>query len=270
MADGFWSQAGTLLTGQGSSWKDLGKTLKTEVTDAAPALMAIGAINSAIGSFYQTKSAQISYDHQAKMAEMNAKMQATQAAYQAQSRGLQSQMAAVQMLSQASAARFSAAISGVNAAQAEFQAQTILEAGAREIGRATMAAGQRRGRTKASLAARGIQAGVGTAAEIVASGDIVSEIDALTLNANRVRQAAQARMQRVQAEPEQRMATAQARGLEGMADVTEAYAAQMPGLSRQWERYGAGISIPSPSAGSPWLAAGTSLLTGLGSLALLR
>jgi hypothetical protein len=52
-----------------------------------------------------------------------------------------------------------------------------------------MAAGQAKSSAKASMAARGIQGGVGSAAEVVGSMDLIKEIDRMTMSANSVRQA---------------------------------------------------------------------------------
>jgi len=120
-----------------------------------------GALNSAIGSFYAAKTQKY------------------------------------QLKSQKLAAEFQRSMSALNARNAEVQAQNIMEAGQRQIGQYTMRAGQQKGAARASLAARGVQAGVGSAAEVMATGDVVTEIDVLTINSNTVRQAAAARMQGV-------------------------------------------------------------------------
>lgn len=122
---------------------------------------AFGAVNSAIGSYYAAQSQQ----NQLKMQAQNL--------------------------------RFQAQMSALNARQAEFAAQQATMAGQQAIGRYTMAAGQQKAGARASLAARGIQAGVGSAAEIMASMDLVKEVDRLTMNANLVRQAEAIRMQGV-------------------------------------------------------------------------
>ena len=124
-------------------------------------LSAIGAINGAIGSYYAAESQK----NQLKMQAQNL--------------------------------RFQAQMSALNARQAEFAAQQATMAGQQAIGRYTMAAGQQKAGARASLAARGIQAGVGSAAEIMASMDLVKEVDRLTMNANLVRQAEAIRMQGV-------------------------------------------------------------------------
>jgi hypothetical protein len=90
-------------------------------------MSVFGAVNSAIGSFYAADS------------------QKTQLKMQAQNQ------------------RFQAQMSAINARGAEMQAQQSLLAGERAIGQYTMGAGQRRASATASMAARGIQGGVGSA-----------------------------------------------------------------------------------------------------------
>lgn len=128
---------------------------------AGPMLAVFGAINSAVGSYYQAQAAEYQYK------------------------------------SQASNLAFQSDMAKINQRRAEFQAYTIMEAGARQIGAQTMKAGQVKGAATASMAARGIQLGVGSAAEVIATTDLMKEIDTLTLNTSRVRAAEEAKMQAV-------------------------------------------------------------------------
>ena len=124
-----------------------------------PIMSIFGAANSAIGTFYQAKSAQN------------------------------------QLKSQALNQQFQSEMSAINAKSAEFGAQQSLLSSERQIGRYTMAAGQAKSSAKASMAARGIQGGVGSAAEVVGSMDLIKEIDRMTMSANSVRQAESIRNQ---------------------------------------------------------------------------
>lgn len=99
--------------------------------------------------------------------------------------------------STASSLEFQAEIAAINARMAERTAQSILQAGQDEQGRLSARAGQIKSKQKTRQAARGVQIGVGSAAEEVASTDIVKETDMLTINANAVRQAWAARTQSV-------------------------------------------------------------------------
>ena len=138
-------------------------------------LMAVGAVEKSIGSFYAAKNAQI----QARMQEQNF--------------------------------LFQQRMSSIAARQAEFQAQGIMEAGQRQIGAYTMQAGAAKSQAKTQLAARGIQAGKGSAAEIMATFDLIKEIDAMTINANTVRAAEAQRMAATRAQTQGIMAGASAR-----------------------------------------------------------
>lgn len=59
-----------------------------------------------------------------------------------------------------------------------------------------MAAGQARASAQTAIAGRGIEGGVGSAAEVIGSMDIIKEIDKLTMDANAVREEQALRTQR--------------------------------------------------------------------------
>ncbi len=101
-----------------------------------------------------------------------------------------------QLESQASSMRFQADISQLNAVQAEFTAQQILRAGQQKQGQIGLRAGKIKSSQRASLAARGIDLGVGSAVETIATTDLMKEIDMLTVNSETVRSAEAARLQR--------------------------------------------------------------------------
>jgi hypothetical protein len=143
-----------------------------------------------------------------------------------------------QLDSQASSMRFQSDISELNAAQAEFTAQQIMRAGNLKQGQISLRAGKIKSSQRASMAARGIDLGVGSAVETIATTDLMKEIDMLTVNADTVRSAESARQQR------QNYLTASA-----MQDVS---ASNLAG---------------SASTISPFMAAGTSILGSAGSVA---
>lgn len=105
-----------------------------------------------------------------------------------------------QLKSQAMSAEFAAAMSALNARRAEQDAQELLAAGRGEIGRLTMAGGQRLASLRVSAARRGVDGSSGSAAEVQASERIVTTIDAMTIDRNTVRAANQARAQAVNAQ----------------------------------------------------------------------
>jgi hypothetical protein len=119
-----------------------------------------GAIQGAIGSYFNAKSQQL------------------------------------QLESQASSLEFQADMSRLNAVQAEFTAQQIMRAGNLKQGQVSLRAGKIKSSQRASMAARGIDLGVGSAVETIATTDLMKEIDMLTVNAETVRSAEAARLQR--------------------------------------------------------------------------
>jgi len=130
-----------------------------DIQSAGLILQMFGALTGAVGSFYAAKSQ--SY----------------------------------QMKSQAKNLEYQQTMSNINARMAEEEAQSIMQAGEREIGQYTMRAGQAKASQQVVQAASGIQAGVGSAAETMASMEYVKQVDSLTINSNRVRAASAARMQ---------------------------------------------------------------------------
>ena len=75
----------------------------------------------------------------------------------------------------------------LNKRMLENQAQHIGRAYNKQIAIRTMKAGQAISRSKASFAARGIQMGVGSTANVFASAELMKEIDRLTMNTNKVK-----------------------------------------------------------------------------------
>ncbi len=90
---------------------------------------------------------------------------------------------------QKSALKFQAKMADTNARIAELGAQSTLMQGQSEVGRLTMRAGAIKSSQRASMAANGIDLGVGNAAELQASTDLMKEIDSNQITANAVRNA---------------------------------------------------------------------------------
>lgn len=105
-----------------------------------------GAINSMVGTYYQSRAQASALEHQAAMAEINARI-------------------------------------------SEVGAQSALLAGQKESGRLTMRAGKVKSAQRVALAANGVVLGEGNAAELIASTDILKEIDANQIMANAVQSA---------------------------------------------------------------------------------
>jgi len=173
------------LAGSGSSGMTGGETLMT----GGMIVAALGAVNGAIGSYYAAES------------------QKNQLKMQAQNQ------------------RFAAQMSAINARQAEFAAQQTTRAGKLAIGRYTMAAGQQKASAQASMAARGLQAGVGSTRDVVASMDLIKELDVLTMDSNIVRQAEALRMQKTNYTTQGVMAGTSANNLLATANTISPFSA---------------------------------------------
>lgn len=117
----------------------------------------LGGVNSAIGTFYAAKTAQ--YEEK----------------------------------SQASSLAFQSDLAAINSSRAEMTAESIEEAGKSQIASYTMRAGQEKSAATASMAARGIALGAGSAADVSASMDIEKDLNVLAINSNSTRQAWAAR-----------------------------------------------------------------------------
>lgn len=92
---------------------------------------------------------------------------------------------------------FQSQIGAINARMAERSAQSILRAAEYETGRVTMKAGQVKSSQKAGQGKRGVAIGVGSAAEEIASTDLIKEMDMNTIYRNATAAAGAARMQSV-------------------------------------------------------------------------
>ena len=105
-------------------------------------------------------------------------------------------------------AQSQANIARLNAQIMERQAQGTLRAAEKAIVSKTMQAGQVKSTQRARLAANGIAVGVGSAAEMQASTDIIKEIDANQIKSNAVAEAWGTRMKATQYEGQVLMAEA--------------------------------------------------------------
>ena len=105
-------------------------------------------------------------------------------------------------------AQSQANIARLNAQMMERQAQGVLRSAEKAIVTKTMQAGQVKSAQRARLAANGIAVGVGSAAEIQASTDIIKEIDKNQIKSNAVADAWGYRMKAVGYEGDALMAMA--------------------------------------------------------------
>jgi hypothetical protein len=163
---------------------------------AAPIMFAAGAVQSAVGSYYQAKSAQYQYKSQALTMD------------------------------------FQKSMSEINARQAEFMAQQILDVSGKEISMLKMRAGKIKSASKASMAARGLKLGVGSTAEVVATTDLVAEMDAMTIYANAIKSSEAARTQSVNYMNQAMMQNISAQNLRATADTISPLSAAMTSFSQ--------------------------------------
>jgi hypothetical protein len=114
---------------------------------------AVGAIGSMVGNFYNAKAQKYQLQSQALTAETNSYLM------------------------------------GINARLSELAAQSELSASNKKVGAITLNAGQIKSSQRAAMAANGIDLGVGSAAELLASTDVMKEIDKNTQESNGIRNA---------------------------------------------------------------------------------
>lgn len=132
---------------------------------------------------------------------------------------------------------FQADVSKLNARLAELDARAELKKGQQLIGALTMRAGQMKGRQRAALAASGIDLSEGSAAEALASTDLLRTIDVNTLQANSIRSAWGYRGQAANFGGEATMRAASARGISPRAAAASSLLGSAGGVLDSWYRY---------------------------------
>jgi hypothetical protein len=158
----------------------------------------------------------------------------------------------------------------VNAKISEIGAQSELEAGQKQVASMTLQAGQLKSRQRAAMAANGIDLGEGSAAEILASTDIMKEIDKGQIEQNAIRAAWGHRTQGV---AQQIDANTQATNIEisGMQQASQIrtqgardlYSIQTQGSREAWEfRSAANANYAASNSISPDRAFTSSFITG--------
>jgi hypothetical protein len=147
------------------------------VQAAALAIQAVGAVNSAIGAFYGARSQKLT------------------------------------MKQQASALEYQQRMAQLNQRIVGREAVVMFQEAQKEIGRATAQMGRTKQQAKAAMAARGLQAGVGSEAEVMASMEYDKQATAMAMNAQAVRQRESMMTQRTDIRNQGLMAGVQASGL---------------------------------------------------------
>ncbi|NFV82118.1 hypothetical protein G4223_18565 [Magnetospirillum aberrantis SpK] len=139
--------------------------------------------------------------------------------------------------SQASSLKFQADIADINARVAELGAQSELAAGERQVAAQTLRAGQIKGAQRAAMAANGIDLGEGNAAEVLASTDIVKEIDKNTITTNALQSAWGYRLQGTNAQVDALIKRGTAAGISPFGSLTTSLLGSAGRVASSWYDY---------------------------------
>lgn len=164
---------------------------------------------------------------------------------------------------QRDALRAQAATAEINARIAELGAESTLNQGKQQVANLTMQAGQLKGAQRTAMAARGVDLGEGSAAEIQVTTDLMKDIDAQTAKANAVRSAWGQRMQATQFNNSARSARASASSISPAWAATTSLLGSASSVASSWytmNKAGVFDSAPpaaasadaAPAAGGPW------------------
>jgi hypothetical protein len=185
---------------------------------AAPYLAAFGAVNSAIGSYYQAKTANQNAAYNSAVQDLQYQFDNLNRTYMTEVRQYDAKMQGYQLKSQAADLQMQSSLSRMNAKLAEADAQQILLAGKREEAQTTAKYGRAIASTRASMAARGVVLDDGSPADVMTAMDLAKQQDALTINANTVRAANSMRVQALNYETQSKIQDISAQNLLTSAD----------------------------------------------------
>ncbi|CAK0775902.1 conserved hypothetical protein [Gammaproteobacteria bacterium] len=127
-----------------------------------------------------------------------------------------------------------AAIAEVNARIAELGAQSALYQGQQQVAELTLKAGKLKSSQRVAMAANGIDLGVGSAAEVQASTDLMKEIDKNTLEQNAVRAAWGYRTQGVNYRNDALMKRAGADSINPLVSATSSLLGSTGNVASSW------------------------------------
>lgn len=125
------------------------------------------------------------------------------------------------MASQASALQYQADVSEMNARLSETEAQNEISAGQRREQAIKLRGAQIKSTQRAATAANGVDVRSSTALRNFVSTELMTKVDALTVEENYVRAANNARMKRVSYENDARLKRAGASGVTAQADAID-------------------------------------------------
>lgn len=138
---------------------------------------------------------------------------------------------------QKSALRGQAVIDDINARQSETAYQVAMLSGQREVQKVQAGAAQLKGRQRAALAANGVDLGTGSAAEVLTSTDVMSEIDENTLAANAVRAAWGYKIQKTGFENDALFKRAGASAISPFGAMTTSLMGSAGAVAKSWYDY---------------------------------
>jgi hypothetical protein len=144
------------------------------------------------------------------------------------------QLAKTQAKATKSQLQFQRDMSLISSRMNERTAQSILDAGQKQVGRLTMRAGQVKSSQRAAMAANGISLDEGSAVEVQATTDLVKEIDANTIQANAIRSAWGYRTNSVNYSNEALMSDASAQSIKPQQSANSNLLAGAGGVARNW------------------------------------
>lgn len=130
--------------------------------------------------------------------------------------------------------RFQADMADLNARMMEKSAQSVLSAGQAQVGQMTMRAGRVRSSQKAAMAANGIVVGEGSSAEVLATTDLIKEIDKATIEANAIRSAFGYRTQAVNASNQALIGRANAEGISPAMSAGTSLISSASNVAQSW------------------------------------
>jgi hypothetical protein len=127
-----------------------------------------------------------------------------------------------------------AAIADTNARIAELGAQSALIQGNAQVAQATMQAGQLRGKQRAAMAANGIDLGQGSAAEILASTEIMKDADKQTLIMNALNSAFGYRMNKLNYQTQAALSRAAGKAISPYKAAMSSLLSSAPAVASAW------------------------------------
>lgn len=133
--------------------------------------------------------------------------------------------------------QFNAEVADLNARMAERNAQSSLQRGQQAASEVSRRAGQLQSRQRVSLAASGVDLGEGSAAEMIASTDVMKEIDMHTAETNAVYEAWGYRVQGMNYQNEASAARATTSGIRATGAAAASLLSAAGGVASSWYQY---------------------------------